>query len=230
MSGGEKTAQAQRLAAEAADRIGSARQAGEQLSLLAAPEPAAPVAQDEGERRGPGRPLGSRNRAKRAELRKLFAARGWAMPEDQLARLAGLDLGGGDLFTQAMARAEQLLAWAQDGAREEDDGEGNKAVPAPTMGQRLSLALSLLGEMRKAQEALLPYGLAKVTPDTAGAAPPNFIVLPGQPVQSQPGDGARVVEGQARPVGPSDFAPPPMPGDFQRNQGLADDVDPEDEA
>ena len=230
MSGGAKSAQAEQQAAAAAERIGRAREAGEQLSLLApaAPEAASPAAQGEGERRGPGRPLGSRNRAKRAELRKLFAARGWAMPEDQLARLAGLDLGRGDLFTQAMARAEQLLAWAQDGAREEEDDAGRKSVPAPTMGQRLSLALSLLGEMRRAQEALLPYGLAKVTPDQA-APPVTFITLPGAPAQGAPGDGARVVEGVSRRVEASDYAPPPLPAEIERNQGLADDADPEDD-
>ncbi|MEC9434633.1 MAG: hypothetical protein VYD87_17140 [Pseudomonadota bacterium] len=213
MSGGKKAGQAQKLAARAADgvadRMAAQRDRAEQLSLLApadrADAPPAPPA--EGERRGPGRPAGSRNRVKRAELRKMFAARGWAMPEDMLARLAGLHLGGGDLWERAMGQAERIIAWS-----------GAEASPAA----RIAIFFQVLGEMRRAQEALLPYGLAKVTPDQGGGAPVTFINLPAP---GAPGDDARVIEGEAQAAGPSVYAPPPMPAAIQRNQGVSDDED-----
>ncbi|SDW15762.1 hypothetical protein SAMN05444336_101271 [Albimonas donghaensis] len=212
MSGGKKAGQAQKLAAAAAERMAAGRERAEQLSLLAPADraDASPPPPAEGERRGPGRPAGSRNRVKRAELRKMFAARGWAMPEDQLARLAGLDLGDGDLWERAMARAEQIIAWS-----------GGEATPAA----RIAIVFQVAGEIRRANEALLPYGLAKVTPDQGGGAPVTFINLPAPVAQGAPGDGARVIEGEARTVAASVYAPPPMPSQPQRNQEVSGDED-----
>ena len=81
------------------------------------------------------------------------------------------------------------------------------------------------GEIRRANEALLPYGLAKVTPDQGGGAPVTFINLPAPVTQGAPGDGARVIEGEARTVAASVYAPPPMPSQPQRNQEVSDDED-----
>ncbi|MDF2235384.1 hypothetical protein P2H44_22745 [Albimonas sp. CAU 1670] len=235
MSGGKKTGRAQATAKTAAERVAKGRETAEQLSLLApaagdqaqnAGDRAPVAAQGEGPR-GPGRPAGARNRAKRPELRRWLAAQGFQQPEQVLAKLAGLDQRGRDPLELAMARAEALLAWAEEGARPTVGADGKQT--GATTGQRLELALTFWREQRAANEALLPYGLAKVTPDTSTAPPVTVINLPGA-AQGQPGDAAQLVEGRAEPVGPSDFAPPPLPAHVLRNQGLADGEDPEGDA
>lgn len=220
--GGSNLSRAQREAAEAAARLERARDAGQQLSLIAPTEPEAAPPAAQGAPRKPGRPKGARNRAK-TELRQLLAARGARMPEDVLAELAGLTRRG-DPLALAMERAERLLAWAQDGARPTLGADGTKDTK-PTTGQRLDLVVTILREMRAAGDALLPYGLAKVTPDQGGGAPVTFINLPAPVAQGAPGDGARVIEGEARTVAASVYAPPPMPSQPQRNQEVSSDED-----
>lgn len=187
------------MARAAADRIEAAARAGEQLSLL----PAGPVLAEDA-----GRPSRGKGKAQ-SQFREYLAARGMRQPEDVLAAVAGLTGGRGDPFLDAMARAEQLLAWANDGA-EIPDG----AAKRPTRSQRLDAFQLIYSGMIRSNEALLPYGLAKVTPEQ-GTTILNQIVMPGAaPVA--PGHQARDVTPQ-----PGRIAPPPLPHEMQGNQGLA---------
>ena len=77
---------------------------------------------------------------------------------------------------------------------------------------------AVMREMRQAAGELMPYWHAKITPDVAVQGPVQVFVAGGQVVQPGP-EQARDVTPQARRV-----APPPMPGEMQRNQGLADGV------
>ncbi|MFT6772322.1 MAG: hypothetical protein ACJA1L_000026 [Paracoccaceae bacterium] len=201
---------AARAAADAAERLDGAAETGRQLDLLAAPaSPADPAdleraaAQGGTGAAGRGRPKGSPNK-RGSKLRQMLAARGYRMPEDVLAELAGLnDRGGRTIVEQAMARAEQVLAWSH-----------GPTVTAKA-GERLALFMSILREMRQAGDALLPYGLGKMTPDQVTNIQATTINMPG----SRPaGDGARVINGAAA----SGFAPPPLPQRSKQNQGLGD--------
>lgn len=216
---------AARTAALAAERVERAAKGGEQLGLFAAPAspadpasiPALPSAPGGNGAAGAGRPKGSPNK-RDSKLRQMLAARGFRMPEDVLAEMAGLsDRQGRPLIVQAMAMAEQVLAWAHEGCV---DKNGMPTRPEP--GERRATLLAILGEMRRAGDALLPYGLAKMSPDTAVNVQATTIVMPGA---ARPGDGARVVEGRAAQVGPSDFAPPPLPGETVENQSLDDSAE-----
>lgn len=190
-------------AAEAAERLDRARQVGVQLSLIPAPaSPVDPADIPEEERAARGRPKGSRNK-RTSKLREMLAARGFRMPEDVLAELAGLSSRGTGVEL-AMERAEQVLLWAF----------GPNA--SPTGEQRLTLFRTILGEQARAATALLPFGLERLTPDVAVSAPVT-LVLPGQR-GGAPGDQARVIEGSASAV----LAPPPMPGEIVRNQQVSE--------
>ena len=184
----------------AAARLDLARADGAQMTFL--PDEAQPGS--DRAKRGEGKAT--------SQLRKFLAAQGLKMPEDVLVQMAGM-ASGDDAFVAAMARTEQLLAWAERGA------VGYKGSPVqPSMAQRLAAFQFVYTAQLRAAEALLPYGLAKVTPD-AGAAITNNIIMPGAQVPSQPADraaAARDVTPQARRM-----APPPMPREMQQNQGLA---------
>lgn len=184
--------QFQKAASAAAERIQRAREAGEQLSLL----PAEPSV--EGIVGGAGRGKGKAT----SQLREWLAAKGYRMPEDVLARIAGLTSADGPIL-EAMAEAEQVLAWVH--------GQGGGSA-----AQRLGLFMQLYTAKLRALDALLPYGLAKVTPDVAVTQAVQVVVQGGQaPVQAA--DRARDVT----PKG-GDLAPPPMPWEIVENQGLAD--------
>jgi hypothetical protein len=129
------------------------------------------------------------------------------MPEDVLAETAGLSDGRGrSLVELAMARAEQVLAWSH----------GPRATVKPA--ERLTVLLAILREQRQAADALLPYGLAKMSPDVVNNIQATTINMPGSHTG---GDGARVIEGRMA----GGFAPPPMPGETVENQMLgADDL------
>lgn len=190
------------LAAQAADRIAAAAKAGEQLTFL----PDEPVAGPDGQARvarGKGKAT--------SQLRDWCAARGFRMPEDVLIEMAGM-ASTQDGFLTALARTEQVLAWAQAGAA------GYKGAPVePSMAQRLAAFQFVFTAQLRSAEALLAYGLAKVTPDQ-GQTVNNTFVLPGA-VQAAPVDPAA----QARDVTPKParIAPPPLPHEMQQNQGLA---------
>lgn len=199
-----KGSQFEDLARQAAQSIDAARVAGEQLDLL--PDLAlADVAEPGGRApRGKGKVTST--------LREYLAARGWRLPEQVLAEMAGLT-SREDVFLYAMQRAEQVLAWAEDG------GEGAKGSPrAPTTAQRLATFQVIYATAVRAAEAMLPYGLAKVTPDEAPQAAVQVFVAPGGAAQVRQGaDQARDVTPK-----PARIAPPPMPHEMQQKQQVAE--------
>jgi hypothetical protein len=194
---------AEAMAREAAARIDADRAAGKQLTFLP----------DEPQPGESGRAVRGKGKAA-SQLRDWLAARGMRLPEDQLAAMAGLATSD-DVFTHAMATAERVLIWAQEGAT------GYKGAPiAPSMGQRLETFKFVYTAALRAAEALLPYGLAKVTPDVAAQPAVQVVVMPAGQAASgaQPGpQSARDVTPQARKL-----APPPMPWEMQQNQQVAD--------
>lgn len=195
------------LAREAAQSIDAARAAGQQLDLL----PDEPQVDEAAE---PGRPARGKGRAT-SMMRDYLAARGWRLPEQVLGEMAGLS-SREDVFLYAMQRAEQVLAWAEAG------GEGVKGSPrAPTTAQRLDVFRTIYATAVRAAEALLPYGLAKVTPEDAPQAAVQVLVMPG--AQGQAGQAVQGLD-RARDVTPKPgrLAPPPLPWETVENQGLAD--------
>jgi hypothetical protein len=189
---------AEKLAREAAARIDDARAAGQQLTFL--PDEADP-ADSAKATRGKGKAA--------SMLRDWLATRGMKLPEDQLAAMAGL-AGSDDVFTHAMATAERVLIWAQEGAT------GYKAAPiAPSMAQRLETFKFVYTAALRASEALLPYGLAKVTPDAGPTQVVQVVVAGGSRPQASP-ETARDITPKARGV-----APPPMPNEMQQKQQVS---------
>ena len=193
----------------AAERIGAARDAGQQLTFL--PDEAQPGYGARG--RGEGKAA--------SQLRKYLAAQGLKMPEDVLIAMAGM-ASADDVFVAAMARTEQVLLWAEAGGRTivQVIREG-ALIEKPldnrhTTAQRLDAFKFVFTAMLRAAEALLPYGLAKVTPD-AGTSITNQIIMPGAQAPANRADAARDVTPQVRRM-----APPPMPHEIQQNQGLDD--------
>lgn len=187
------------LARDAGKRIEDARAAGEQLTFL--PDEPQP---DESERakRGKGKAT--------SQLRDWCASRGLRMPEDVLIEMAGM-ASTEDAFLTAMARTEQLLAWAQAGA------VGRKGAPVePSTSLRLATFQFVYTAQLRAVEALLPYGLGKVTPDPAPQVTVPIHLHAPAPVAVRPGDLARDVTPQ-----PRRFGPPPMPHQIQQNQEVA---------
>lgn len=186
------------LARDAAERVEEARALGEQLTLLP-DEPSA--GETERAKRGKGKIT--------SQLRDWLASKGYRLPEDVLVEMAGLS-SRDDVFTFAMAKAELVLAWAQNGA------VGVKGAPAaPTTGQRLETFKFVFTAALRAAEAALPYGLAKVTPDV-NVQQAVQIVMPGAAAPADRSVQARDITPQPRRM-----APPPMPGQVQQNQGLS---------
>ncbi len=193
-------------AVEAAARLDRARAAGDQLALFGQQ-----ASGPDGARRTRG--LGKAS----SQLRAWLAHQGYTQPEEALARRAGL-AAGGDPVLAAMTDAERILAWAYD--QPEREGVTPKA---PTPAIRLDVLTMCLSEQRRAAEALLPYGLAKITPDAAPAMPVQVNVFGGAgPAAAQPGQGPD----QARDVTPrpARLAPPPMPKEIVQDQALAQAV------
>lgn len=207
----------EQLAAEAAERIGEMRAQGQQLTFL--PDEPKPSDGDRA-KRGKGKAT--------SQLRDWCAARGYRLPEDVLVEMAGM-ASGDDAFLTALARTEQVLAWATAGARQVgyvwDKDRGcsveRELDTSASMAQRLATFQFVFTAQLRAVEALLPYGLAKVTPD-AGGMVVNQIVMPGAQVPPAPADRAD----QARDVTPQPrrMAPPPLPHEILQNQGLAEPV------
>jgi hypothetical protein len=198
------------LARKAATRIEEAKAAGEQLTFLP-DEPG----QNGGLGASGGRPPRGKGKVT-SQLRDWCAAKGLRLPEDVLIEMAGM-ASTEDAFLTAMARTEQVLAWAEAGAT------GYKGAPVkPSMGQRLAAFQFVYTAQLRAAEALLPYGLGKVTPDAPVLMPvPVYVAAPGgqAPIRGgeRGGDGARDITPQ-----PGRIGPPPMPVAPQRNQALSE--------
>lgn len=184
-------------AAAAAKRIDAARDLG-QLSLFPGDAGAEDGEGEGGTGRGKGKAL--------SKLRDLLAARGLRMPEDVLANVAALDDPEGPVMA-ALKKAEAVAMAIY----------GHGQAPAKV---RLDLFNQFYAQSVRALDALLPYGLAKVTPDMQVAQAVQVVVMPG-------GQGQQVAQGAdlARDVTPKAprMAPPPLPGQIQQNQALGRD-------
>lgn len=210
-----KGSQFQELAAQAAQNIEAARAAGEQLTFL--PDEAATAAAVAGQRapRGKGKV--------QSQLRDWCAARGFRLPEDVLIEMAGM-ASTEDAFLVAMQRTEQILAWAEAGARQTATGLRDGVLvtvdldTSATMSQRLAAFQFVYTAQLRAAESLLPYGLGKVTPDAAPAVlVPVVVAAPRGEAPVRAGDQARDVTPR-----PGRIGPPPMPICTQGNQGLSE--------
>ncbi len=210
-----KGSQFQELAAQAAQNIEAARAAGEQLTFL--PDEAQTAAATAGQRapRGKGKV--------QSQLRDWCAARGFRLPEDVLIEMAGM-ASTEDAFLVAMQRTEQILVWAEAGARQTATGLHNGVLvtvdldTSATMAQRLAAFQFVYTAQLRAAEALLPYGLGKVTPDAVPAlVVPVVVAAPRGEAPARPGDQARDVTPK-----PGRIGPPPMPTRPQGNQGLSE--------
>jgi hypothetical protein len=190
----------QREAAAVAARIDAARETG-QLSLFEG---------DEGGGDGAGSAAGKRGKGKAlSSLRDLLAARGLRMPEEVLANIAALDDPEGPVMA-ALKKAEAVALALY----------GHGSAPATV---RLRLFEVFFAESRRALDALLPYGLAKITPDVQVQA----VQIVQMPAPSAPrgGDVARDIT----PT-PARFGPPPMPEPIEQNQRLGNSPLPASDA
>lgn len=180
-----KVSSFENLARTAADNIAAAQAAGEQLTFL--PDEASPAAPGARAPRGRGKIT--------SQLRDWCAARGLRLPEDQLIEMAGM-ASHDDAFITAMKRTEQLLAWAEQGA------VGFKGSPVqPSMAQRLSAFQFVFTAQLRAAEALLPYGLGKVTSDVTPQVAVQVLVA--SPAQASTGPAAaKDITPQDRRLGP----------------------------
>jgi hypothetical protein len=203
------------MARDAAERIEAARAMGQQMTFLP-DEAGAPVVdtieREAGERRvrGPGKHL--------TQMRDWLAAKGYRLPQDQLAQLAMLDLGE-DLVLAAMQRADQIVTWAFAGAtRREKHGEVWQTVEAePTPEQRLAVFSQVLTTALRAQEALLPYVAPKVTPDVAPQLAVQVITAPAAPSGAPMRD---VTPGPTR-LADRRMVPADVRAEIERNQRVA---------
>ena len=200
----------QQLAAEAAERVERAHRAGEQLTFLGDEVPAKPGARDpDAPKRGKGKAL--------SQMREFLAAKGYRLPEQVLAELAGLN-SGETVLAGAMREAEEMLLWARDGAAKQPKPGGGEREAKPTMAQRLAALQQVLAVRLRAADALLPYGLAKVSGDV-NVQQATTIVMPGATAPSpRPGEDARDIT----PRSARRMAPPPLPNEIQQNQSLSD--------
>jgi hypothetical protein len=207
------------MARDAAARIEAARASGEQLTFL--PDEPGPAASGGRAARGKGKVT--------SMLRDHLAAKGFRMPEDVLAEMAAI-ASREDAVITAMAKTEQILAWAESGGREvthviKDGVLIEKELDRrPTTGQRLETFKFVFTAQLRAAEALLPYGLAKMTPDVTPTAPVQ-IIMPGASAPPAGPDQARDVTPR-----PSRLAPPPMPHEMQQNQQVAETTAPHSDA
>lgn len=198
------------LARQMAERIEAEHAAGQQLTLLDDEH----VAEQGGSGRGKGKAL--------SQMREFLAHRGFRAPEDVLVQMAGM-ASSEDAFIVAMTRAEQVLAWMGDGAVQKiyKPGEGHRVLIDPRTGdplpweatpeQKLDVFRQVYTVQLRALEALLPYGLAKASPDMVVQQNVQ-VVVPGYQAAA-PRD--------VTPAAPSKMAPPPLPGEIKRNQSVS---------
>lgn len=206
------------LARKAAENIEAAQAAGEQLTFL--PDEAAQGAAGARPPRGKGKIT--------SQLRDWCVARGLRLPEDVLIEMAGM-ASGQDAFIVAMQRTEQMLVWAEKGARQTATGVKDGVLvtidldTSATMAQRLAAFQFVFTAQLRAADALLPYGLGKVTPDAPMVLPvPVYVAAPSR---SNAADQARDVTPSPRRI-----SPPPMPKTMQQNQPLSESASGQSDA
>jgi hypothetical protein len=193
-----------------AERIERAAELGQQLTFL--PDEV-PGEGDQGEGGAVGRPAGARNKAS-SQMRDWLAARGFRLPEEVLVQMAGLDAQE-DAVLVAMARTERILAWAFDVGEDVPLPKGTARVATPA--KRLEVFMQVFTIQLRAAEAMMPYGAAKASPDIS-VTQRTTIVMPGAAGPADPAASARDVT----PRSDGRMRPPPLPGEMQRNQGVAD--------
>jgi hypothetical protein len=205
--------QFEEMAVNAVRSIENSRELARQLTLL--PDEVAGAALVEGARpkRGQGKALN--------QMREWLAGKGYRLPEDILAEIAGLGSRESAMLT-AMMQTEQILAWAGDGAVNLmfKPGVGHVEIEGPwrpTPEVKRQTFMQVYATMLRAAEAMLPYGAPKVTPDAGAGTVVNQIVVQGAPSVAPAGpSGPRDVTPKARRIGP-----PPMPGEVQQIQGVS---------
>lgn len=201
-------------ARQMAERIERAAELGQQLTFLGDELPAE-VDQGEGEVVGRGRPAGSKSKVN-SQMRDWLAARGYRLPEEVLVQMAGLDAQA-DAVLVAMERTERILAWGFDVGEDVPMPKGTVRVATPA--KRLEVFMQVFTIQLRAAEAILPYGAAKASPDVQ-VTQRTTIVMPGAAAPADPAASARDVT----PRSDGRMRPPPLPGEMQRNQGVADAV------
>ena len=176
-----------------AARIDQARSTAKQLALFS--DPGVEDEGGEGVGRGKGKTL--------SKLRDVLALRGLRQPEDVLISVAALDDPDG-LIMACLKKTEMICLAIY----------GHSQAPARV---KMPIFQQLYAQGIKALEAMLPYGLGKVTPDVQVSQAVQVVVMPGGGAQGA---------GSARDVTPKAgrLGPPPLPGDIQRNQGVANGV------
>lgn len=194
--------QYQAMARDAAARIERQRELGEQLTFL--PDEADP-SDSAAAKRGKGKAL--------SQMREWLELRGYRLPEETLAQMAGL-ASSADAVLTAMETAERVLAWAWD---VDPDKLPPKVSRHPSPRQRLEVFQQVYTAQLRAADALMPYGAAKASPDQVVNQNVNVIVPAGPSAPADPGAAARVVN--PRPGGR--MAPPPLPGEIEQNQAVA---------
>ena len=203
------------MARDAAERLEKVHATGEQLTFL--PDEAGSVV-DAIEDRAPGRPKGAKGKVSN-QMREWLASKGYQMPEDVLAQMAGLATSS-DAVVTAMEKAELVLAWAYDGATTGKKGGGTKPQ-TPTGAQRLNTFMQLYTIQLRAADALLPYGAPKATPDVT--TPPGIAVfMPSAPATpADPAHGARDVTPQPPKIS-GRMMPADVAHEMQQKQQVSD--------
>lgn len=185
---GDRDAEYQKLARDAAARIDRDQALARQLTLL--PDEVVEREVEAGPAR-PGRPKGAKNRTN-SQLRDWLASRGYRMPEDVLAEMLGMAGGDGDLMAAAMVETERVLAWAGDGARNIVwTGSEHRELDGPWQAsprERLETFKGIYAAKVRAAEALLPYVAPKASGGD-GERPAVNIFMPSAPTgQAAPRD------------------------------------------
>lgn len=164
MSGAHRS-EHERAAEKAVDAIEGAARVGRQLGLFEALRPV-----EERKRGG--------NRASSA-LSAWLAAQGYQSPAEALMRHAGLHLDR-PAEIKAMTTVDMIEVWATRGECGED---GTVLRFSPEM--RAGLFGTVMAEMRKATEALMPYVAKKLSPDVAVSTTQQLVIgMPGGSAQA----------------------------------------------
>lgn len=209
------------LAAQAAKSLDEDRALVRQLSLLPDEQPGAQLVADGKGKRGQGKALN--------QMRDWLASKGYRLPEDVIAEIAGL-ASREDAVLTAIATTDRILAAAARRGRHRiwvpSEGWVEPEGPwQPTPSEWQATFMQVYAMQLRGAEALLPYGAPKVTPEQITTQQVNQIIVQAAPQTPPAGPAAaRDVTPKARRI-----APPPMPGQIVENQALsAEPVAPSD--